>query len=96
MLGEFGQIPDNFRTSEACQPYALIQRRAITIVERMNATQFLPLTVLATRLGLPASYLRRLANQAKIPSLRVNGRVRFDEGAVRDALHQLSLGGGRP
>ena len=57
----------------------------------MSTDLFISLDALATTLGLPRAYLRRLAEQGKIPCLDVNGRLRFDEPAVRHALHELSL-----
>jgi len=51
---------------------------------------FVPLDCLAASLALPRAYLRRLADQKAIPSLDVNGRLRFDERAVRDALLRLA------
>jgi excisionase family DNA binding protein len=53
-------------------------------------TQYLPLDALAARLNLSARYLRQLADAKKIPSLDVNGRRRFDEQDVRDALKRLA------
>lgn len=58
--------------------------------------EYLPLDALAARLNLPRTYVRRLAREGRIPSLNVNGRLRFDESAVREALRQLAaepLGG---
>ena len=52
--------------------------------------KYLPLEPLALILGLPQNYLRALADSGKIPSLNVNGRLRFDESEVRSALIQLS------
>jgi len=53
-------------------------------------TQFLSLEVLAATLGLPQAYLRNLAKQGQIPHLDVNGRMRFHEAEVREALSNLS------
>ena len=54
------------------------------------ATEYLSLTALAARLALPRTYLRRLADERKIPFLNVGGRKRFEEGGVRAALTDLS------
>jgi len=56
----------------------------------MYASEYLPLDALAATLGLPRSYLRRMAREGSIPALNVNGRLRFDEAAVREALARLT------
>ena len=57
----------------------------------MKDTQaYIPLDALATRLGLPRTYLRNLAKEKLIPCLNVNGRLRFDEGSVREALRCMA------
>jgi len=53
--------------------------------------EYLPLDALATTLGLPRPYLRRLTDEGRIPSLNVNGRLRFDELQVREALLSLAV-----
>lgn len=53
-------------------------------------TQYLSLEVLASVLGLPKSYLRQLTKQKQIPSLKVGGRMRFQESDVRDALSKMA------
>lgn len=60
----------------------------------MTMTEFMSLDALAGRLALPRAYLRRLAREGVIPALHVGRWMRFDEGAVREALHELSLGNG--
>lgn len=50
--------------------------------------QYISLEVLAARLGLPRPFLRKQATSGGIPCLSVNGRLRFEESAVRDALRQ--------
>lgn len=52
---------------------------------------YISLDVLATRLGLPRTFLREHARRGTIPALNVHGRLRFEETAVRDALRQHSL-----
>ena len=44
--------------------------------------------VLVARLGLPRTYLKKLAACHEIPFLDVNGRKRFDESQVREALRE--------
>jgi len=39
-------------------------------------------------LNLPEKFLRTLAENGGIPCLNVNGRFRFDEHQVRDALNR--------
>jgi len=56
----------------------------------MSATEYISLDALAASLGLPRTYLRRLATEKVIPALDVSGRLRFDEEAVRSALVRLS------
>ena len=55
----------------------------------MTSGEYVSLEALAAALGLPRAYLRRLADDGHIPSLNVNGRLRFDESSVRTALHDL-------
>ena len=52
--------------------------------------EYLPLEALAATVGLPRRYLKDLAGRGDIPALNVNGRLRFDEGAVREALARLA------
>jgi hypothetical protein len=51
---------------------------------------YIPLESLVTRLGLPKRYLRKLAEAGDIPYLDVNGRLRFNEVEVREALSTLA------
>jgi len=53
-------------------------------------TEYISLDVLATRLKLPRRFLRERIRDGLIPHLNVNGRLRFDEGAARDALLKLA------
>jgi len=52
--------------------------------------EYLPLEALAATLGLPGRFLKDLAKRGDIPALNVNGRLRFDESTVRDALASLA------
>ncbi len=52
--------------------------------------EYLALDAMATRLALPKTYLRRLAKDGILPHLNINGRLRFDETAVREALRDLA------
>ena len=56
----------------------------------MDAHEYISLDALAASLGLPRTYLRRLATEGTIPVLQVSGRLRFDEKAVREALRVLA------
>ena len=53
-------------------------------------SQYLSLEALAATLGLPQGYLRNLASEGQIPFLDVNGRKRFYEEDVRDALKKMT------
>ncbi len=53
-------------------------------------TEYISLDVLAVALGLPRGYLQNLATTGHIPFLDVNGRKRFDEQQVREALTGLA------
>ena len=53
-------------------------------------TGYLSLEALAARLNLPQRYLRDLAADKVIPYLDVNGRLRFCEPEVREALSNLA------
>jgi hypothetical protein len=57
-------------------------------------TEYLPLEALAARLNLPQRYLKGLALASDIPSLNVNGRLRFNPAAVQQALDKLAAKGG--
>jgi len=51
---------------------------------------YITLDGLSTRLNLPGSYLRNLAEGNRIPFLLVKGRMRFHEDQVREALGNLA------
>jgi excisionase family DNA binding protein len=59
----------------------------------MATSEYLPLDALAATVGLPRAYLRRLAREGRLPCLNVGGRLRFDEGQVREALRRLAAEG---
>ena len=61
----------------------------------MNADKYISLEVLAATFRLPLNYLRELAKANSIPSLNVNGRLRFNPAAVHHALDALAAKGGR-
>ena len=60
----------------------------------MISLEYISADVLAIRLGLPRTYLRELIADRQIPFLDVNGRLRFDEGAVREVLRRLAEANG--
>ena len=52
---------------------------------------YLSLECLALQLALPKTYLRRLVDSGKLPYIDTgNGRLRFQEQAVRQALDKLA------
>jgi excisionase family DNA binding protein len=51
-------------------------------------TRYISLHALAARLGLPQRFLREQARRGVIPHLCVGGRMRFEEGAVCEALRR--------
>jgi hypothetical protein len=53
---------------------------------------FISLEALAAELCLPKSYLKVLAAKKLIPSLNVNGRLRFNIVTVKQALDELTQG----
>jgi hypothetical protein len=53
---------------------------------------YITLEHLSGRLNLPEKFLRTLAMKGVIPSLNVNGRLRFSEQQVRDALDREAAG----
>jgi len=60
-------------------------------------TQFVPLDVLAVRLGLPVAWLRREADAERLPCLKVGNRRRlFDVNAVQRALAKRTEAGVAP
>ena len=54
---------------------------------------YISLDVLAGTLSLPKPYLKKLADDGKIPFLNVSGRRRFNTKSVRAALQKLEKGG---
>jgi len=59
----------------------------------MITQKYISLEVLAATFKLPMSYLRELAETNNIPSLNVNGRLRFNPVAVQQALDKLAAKG---
>ena len=55
-------------------------------MNRANIKTFIPLRNLAHRLGLPAAWLKREAESGRIPSLRVNHRLMFNQKTVEEFL----------
>ena len=51
---------------------------------------YIPLNKLSSRLGLPETYLKDLADRKVIPSLNVRGRLRFNPLQVQDALDGIA------
>ena len=58
-----------------------------------NKQNFIPLGRLAIRFNLPKRYLKELAGKKLIPSLDINGRLRFNPAAVQQALDKLAAEG---
>ena len=54
-------------------------------------TQYLTLDALSSVLGLPRTYLRRLAKLGDLPYLNVGGKMRFSEAQVREKLEAMAL-----
>ena len=53
-------------------------------------TEYISLECLALQLALPKAYLRRLVDAGKLPYTDTgNGRLRFQEQAVRDTLSEI-------
>lgn len=60
-------------------------------------TNYISLECLALQLALSKTYLKRLVDAGKLPYIDTgNGRKRFQESAVRDALHNLEVNGTKP
>lgn len=55
----------------------------------MFVNQYISLDVLSTKLNLPHPYLNNLAETGQIPFLDVNGRKKFQENSVREALSMV-------
>jgi len=53
---------------------------------RSQLEPYVALEVIAARLRLPISYIRKRAEDGTIPSLNINGRLRFCPSRVKDAL----------
>jgi len=54
-------------------------------------TDYMTLECLALNLSLPKAYLRRLLREGKLPYIDTgNGRKRFNEVEIREALLRLS------
>lgn len=54
-------------------------------------TDYISLECLALQLALPKAYLKRLVDAGKLPYIDTgNGRLRFQEQAVRQALDKLA------
>jgi hypothetical protein len=60
----------------------------------MSTQEYISLEVLAAKLRLPLKYLRELAKTNSIPSLNVNGRLRFNPVSVQQALDRIAEQGG--
>lgn len=56
---------------------------------------YMSLESLAVQMSLPKTFLRQLAEKKAIPALDVNGRLRFNPGAVQKALDQIAAKGER-
>jgi len=61
----------------------------------MFENEYISLASVSARLNLPETYLRKLVDDKLIPHLNINGRMRFQEQAVRDALSDIEQGGRR-
>ena len=60
----------------------------------LNEDTFITLDALASHFNLPQGYLRNLVEKNLIPSLNVNGRLRFSIAGVQQALDKLAANGG--
>ena len=59
----------------------------------IDENTFVTLDTLVNIFNLPKGYLRKLADENLIPSLNVNGRLRFNSEAVQKALDELATKG---
>ena len=59
---------------------------------RMDTTSFISARQLASRLGLPLTWLRGQAEAGCIPCLKAGRRLFFDEKRVRAALVRIAAG----
>ena len=66
--------------------------REIVCYNTRVENEYISLDVLAIRLRLPRSFLRRQVALGTIPCIRLpgKGRLRFDEEAVRNALRRFT------
>ena len=63
-------------------------------MDTQTQQSWLPLEPMASRIGVPKAYLRRLAETKQVPFLNVNGRKLFYPPAVVEALNKLAVEGG--
>jgi len=56
----------------------------------VDKNTFITLDALANSFNLPKGYLKKLAEEDLIPSLNVNGRLRFNIACVQQALEELA------
>ena len=56
----------------------------------MSYNTYLSLESLAIDLGLPGKFLKELTAKGTIPSLNVNGRIRYNPVQVQNALDELA------
>lgn len=63
----------------------------MTIIDKNT---FVTLDALANIFNLPRGYLKKLAEENLVPSLNVNGRLRFNITGVQQALDGLATEGG--
>jgi hypothetical protein len=60
---------------------------------KISKYKYVSLEGLAIELYLPKMYLKRLTERNLIPSLDVNGRMRFNPSAVQNALDKMASKG---
>lgn len=60
------------------------------ILYGMETIAYHSLDSLAVTLGLPRRFLREQVQEGRIPYLKIGDRLRFDEGAVREAMRELA------
>lgn len=60
----------------------------------METKKYITLKGLSLTIGLPKTYLRKLAEKREIPCLDVGGRLKFNLEAVQRALSELAAKGG--
>ena len=78
------QVQDGIRSDTGrAHPHSMLQHE-----------KFLPLHVLAMRLGIPAAWLKSEADAGRIPSLQAGRRRLFDLEAVRETLLARSVSEG--